>query len=160
MATTQKPKKQAQSQRKSVLEPITQREIEVVHMLAQDKTHAEIEKHFDLPSGYLKNILSRKSVKDYQRQYTKAFVDHMARLEARRLGKLDITRDVVLQRFMELAQLDPERTRGTIDGQVNALREVAAAIGMKLDEKKIAEMLGSMTDDQLRTMEPASSVAQ
>jgi hypothetical protein len=57
-------------------------------------------------------------------------MDAIARSKIRLLTKVDISPAAVEERLMELAMLDPEKTRGTIDGQVKALRTLAEVLGM------------------------------
>jgi hypothetical protein len=58
------------------------------------------------------------------------FVKELARSKLRQLRKVDISPAAVEERAMELAQLDPSQTKGTIDGQVKALRLLAEVLGM------------------------------
>ena len=58
------------------------------------------------------------------------FLKECAKAKVRVLRKVDINQMNIEKRLMELAQMDPSQTKGTIDGQVKALRTLAETLGM------------------------------
>lgn len=68
--------------------------------------------------------------RNYARKQQQINMDAIARAKIRQLTKVHINPAAVEERAMELAMLDPKETRGTIDGQVKALRLLAETLGM------------------------------
>jgi hypothetical protein len=87
----------------------------------------------------VKETLRSPEARLFMQKAQDKFVAELAKSKLRQLRKVDISPGAVEERLMELAQLDPSQTKGTIDGQVKALRTLAETLGM----------LGA-TDDPLR----------
>jgi hypothetical protein len=76
------------------------------------------------------SVLARTHVRRYVERAEDAFLEKLASSKLRVLKKIGINSAAVEQRLMELAQMDPEETRGSIEGQVKALRTLAEILGM------------------------------
>jgi hypothetical protein len=95
--------------------------------------------------GDLCDCLNQTHVQDYMREYRAEFLKQMARRRAVSLVKKGITRDGILERAMELAQLDPTDTKGSVDGQVKALKLLSDVMGLTGDDP-----LKDKTDEELQ----------
>jgi len=59
-----------------------------------------------------------------------SWAELIAQRKMARFVRKGITPGSVQERFMELAMMEPERTKGTIEGQVKALRSLAEMMGL------------------------------
>lgn len=75
------------------------------------------------------------------------FMRDMARMRALSIKPVSVTKETIRARLMELAQTDPRETRGSLDGQVKALRALADINGLTKDDP-----LCDKTDDELMQM--------
>lgn len=78
--------------------------------------------------------LRQPHVKLYAIEYREKFMAHLARKRAASLNKVGVNSTSVQERLMELAQMAPEQTKGTIDGQVKALSALANILGLTKDD--------------------------
>jgi hypothetical protein len=97
--------------------------------------------------GDLVDCLNQPHVQTYMLEYRNAFIKQMARRRAVSLVKKGITRDGILERAMELASIDPADTRGSVDGQVKALKLCSDIMGLSGDDP-----LAKKTDEELEAI--------
>jgi hypothetical protein len=120
------------------------------HLVIRGKSAPDAAEELGLAREDGPRYYARKAVQQYLAEYRSVFLQQMAAYEARELVKRKITRETVAARYMELADMPPEMTKGSIDGQVEALKAVSELLGMKFDPAKIPGLLSGMTDEQLR----------
>jgi hypothetical protein len=88
--------------------------------------------------------LAQPHVKLYAIEYRAVFMNVLARRRAASLLKVGVTRSSVQERLMDIAMMDPDRTKGSVDGQVKALTQLANILGMTKDDP-----LKDKTDEEL-----------
>ncbi len=101
-------------------------------------------------------LFSRPQVRKYLDSYQTLFIEKMAEARVATLMRKGINRDSIADRYMLLASMPPERTKGSIDGQVDALRAVTELLGIKFDPAKLPGILAAMTEDELKGYEAGS----
>jgi hypothetical protein len=95
--------------------------------IERDKESAAIELKMSLAE--VQEIMDSASVRLYLRKLQAEEIEQMARVKVRSMRQLKIGRPEIERRLMELANMDPEKTKGTIDGQVKALNTLATRFG-------------------------------
>src|SRR5450631_343565 len=78
---------------------------------------------------------AKPRVRDYMIEHRNAVREKLVEKEADGLRKLNLSRDQVLTRLWELANLSHEVTRGTIAGQIKALAMIVAIEGLVPDRR-------------------------
>jgi hypothetical protein len=78
---------------------------------------------------------SKPRVRAYMQEHRARLQAKLVELEAERLYQRNLSRDQVLTRLWELANLSPEATRGSIAGQMKALTTIVAMEGLIPDPK-------------------------
>lgn len=73
-------------------------------------------------------------------------VEEIAKTRIRRFTKLKISREAHVERLWDLAHLPPSETRGSIDGQIKALKEVGSILGYSRQD----DPLDNMTPEELK----------
>lgn len=115
-----------------------------------DKVAAEMTAlGYEIKLDEIKSMLGRKHVKDYLSQYRHAFLKEMARHEVHNLSRHSVTREDVVGRLLTLALVPPEETRGTIDGQVQALNTVTEILGLKFSPRDADSFFRDRTVEEL-----------
>lgn len=149
-STPAPPKKKRETKKKPpVVPPVTQTEAAFCHLIIQGKTPEEAAEWLGCTAADAQTWQQRPSVRQYIESYRKVFVEKMAEAEVARLVRKQITRESIAEQFMSLALLPPERTRGSVDGQVRALEAVSTLLGLKFDPKLLPAQLQGLTDEQL-----------
>lgn len=110
-------------------ELLTVQERACAHLAAEYSPEAAGEALGLSPSA-VKEILDRPRVRLYLQACDEKFIEKLATAKVRALKKVGITAAAIEERLMQLAQMDPEDTRGNIDGQVKALRTLAEIHGL------------------------------
>lgn len=95
----------------------------------------------------VRGCISRPAVKLYALEYRDKFLTIMAQKRANTLTRVGCTREAIIGRYMELGLMEPDRTKGTIDGQVKALQAASALAGFTKDDP-----LEGKTDQELEDM--------
>jgi hypothetical protein len=117
--------------KKIVTDPITDQEMAFAHLLLSgtmtDRQAAEAAGLKPDTAAYTK---AKPRVRDYMIEHRNAVREKLVEKEADGLRKLNLSRDQVLTRLWELANLSHELTRGTIAGQVKALSMIVAIEGL------------------------------
>lgn len=78
----------------------------------------------------IETVLNRSHVQRFMLDFRREFSRRLARRRVSMLVRKGVTRENVLERLMELANLDPEETKGSIIGQVKALEALGDFLGM------------------------------
>jgi hypothetical protein len=114
-----------------VTDPITDQEMAFAHLVLSgtmtDRQAAEVAGLKPDTAAYTK---AKPRVRDYMIEHRNAVREKLVEKEADGLRKLNLSRDQVLTRLWELANLSHELTRGTIAGQVKALSMIVAIEGL------------------------------
>jgi hypothetical protein len=115
----------------TVTDPITDQEMAFAHLVLSgtmnDRQAAEAAGLNPDTAAYTK---SKPRVRDYMIEHRKAVREKLVDLEAEGLRKLNLSRDQVLTRLWELANLSHEVTRGSIAGQIKAVSMIIAIEGL------------------------------
>lgn len=122
---------------------LTNDELTCVHISMKQNREAAA-KRLGWELKKVRHVLDQPHVKLYAIQYRDKFITVMVNKEIASLTRQGITPLSIQTRLMDLAQLSPEQTKGSIDGQVKALAELAAQLGMKekdpLANKSVEEL--------------------
>jgi hypothetical protein len=115
----------------TVNDPITDQEIAFAHLVLSgtmnDRQAAEAVGLNPDTAAYTK---SKPRVRDYMIEHRNAVREKLVDLEVEGLRKLNLSRDQVLTRLWELANLSHEVTRGSIAGQIKAVSMIVAIEGL------------------------------
>jgi hypothetical protein len=95
--------------------------------IEKDKESAAIELNMSMVE--VQEIMDSAPVRLFLKKLQAEEITQMARVKIRTLRKVKICKGTIEQRLMELANMDPEKTKGTIDGQVKALSTLATRFG-------------------------------
>ncbi len=114
-----------------VTDPITDQEMAFAHLIMSgtmtDRRAAEAVGLNPETAAYTK---SKPRVRDYMIEHRAAVRERLADQEAEGMRKLNLSRDQILTRLWELANLSHEVTRGIIAGQIKALSMIVAIEGL------------------------------
>ena len=102
--------------------------------------------HMDL--GEVVQIVDSPAMKRFLVKQQDADIREFAKLRARKLRQMNISRGGIEQRLYELMMLDPKDTKGNIDGQVKA----AAALADKFGYSKAEDPLAGKSPDELKAI--------
>jgi hypothetical protein len=120
----------------TVTDPITDQEIAFAHLVLSgtmnDRQAAEAAGLNPDTAAYTK---SKPRVRDYMIEHRNAVTEKLIDQEVQGLRRLNLSRDQVLTRLWELANLSHEVTRGSIAGQIKALSMIAAIEGLIPDRR-------------------------
>ena len=114
--------------------------------IERDKESAALELNMSLTE--VQEIMDSAPVRLYLQKIQAEEIVQMARIKVRSMRQLKIGRPEIERRLMELANMDPEKTKGTIDGQVKALNTLATRFGYG-NEKDPTE---DMTPEELQRL--------
>jgi hypothetical protein len=119
-----------------VTDPITDQEMAFAHLIMSgtmtDRRAAEAVGLNPDTAAYTK---AKPRVRDYMIEHRAAVRERLVDQEADGLRKLNLTRDQILNRLWELANLSHEVTRGIIAGQIKALSMIVAIEGLIPDRR-------------------------
>jgi hypothetical protein len=120
-----------------VNDPITDQEMAFARLVISgtmnDRQAAEAAGLNPETAAYIK---AKPRVRAYMLKHRAAVQEHLAQQEAEGLHRLTISREQVLARLWEIANLSPEATRNSITGQVKALSMIVAIEGLIPDRKE------------------------
>lgn len=94
-------------------------------------------------------MFHRKPVQAWMDKYRANLMTEMVRTEVRELRRKGYTREDVLTRLFELASLEPERTKNTITGQVEALKEMGVVMGIAVAPRDPDSFFKGRTDEEI-----------
>jgi hypothetical protein len=110
----------------------------------KDKETAAIQLHMSLTE--VNEVMESAPVRLYLQKLQAQTIKELAKVKVRVMRKVGICRATLEQRLMELANLDPTLTKGSIDGQVKALRTLAEMFGYAKEQ----DPLEGKTPEELR----------
>jgi hypothetical protein len=120
----------------TVSDPITDQEMAFAHLVLSgtmnDRRAAEAVGLNPDTAAYTK---AKPRVRAYMIEHRAAVEEKLVDQEAEGLRRLNIGRDQILVRLLELANLSSEATRGSIAGQVKALSMIVAIEGLIPDRR-------------------------
>jgi hypothetical protein len=103
--------------------------------------------------GYTKSLASkvyhRKPVQAWLEKYRERLMVEMAREEVRQLRRAGYTRDDVLTILHDLATMPPERTKGSITGQVLAGAEMGKIMGLVVAPRDPDSFFKGRTEEEI-----------
>ncbi len=95
--------------------------------IERDRESAAIELSLSLME--VQKIMDSAPVRLYLKKLQAEEIVQMAKVKVRAMRKVNICRATIEARLMELAMMDPEKTKGSVDGQVKALNTLATRFG-------------------------------
>jgi hypothetical protein len=114
-----------------VIDPITDQEIAFAHLVLSgtmtDRSAAEAAGLNPDTAAYTK---AKPRVRAYMLDHRAAVHDRLVQEETEGLRRLNVGREQVLARLWEIANLNPEMTRGSVTAQVKALSMIVAIEGL------------------------------
>jgi hypothetical protein len=114
-----------------VTDPITNQEIAFAHLvLSGTMTDCQAAEAVGLNPTTAAYTKSKPRVRAYMHEHQAAVRQKLVEQEAEGLRNLNLSRDQILARLWELANLSPEATRGSITGQVKAMSMIVAIVGL------------------------------
>ena len=108
---------------------LTREEQAAVH-LSMEESREKAAGRLGWTMKQLLDCLKQPHVKLYAMEYREIFMKRLARSRAESLKRVGVNPTAVLERTMQLAQMDPSETNRRIDGQVKALTLLASVLGM------------------------------
>jgi hypothetical protein len=147
---TTKPKRKTARE----LTPISEQEMAFCHLLitrnAKNRTEAQCAEMAGFPPKSA-NVLKRKPrIQQYLMIYQTQFAAMMAQQEVDKMLALDIDRSALVRKLWMLANITPERTRGTITGQVDAIEQIAGMLGYQIEPRNMSKFFDGKTDEQVK----------
>ncbi|HET6215367.1 MAG TPA: hypothetical protein VFE27_00030 [Acidobacteriaceae bacterium] len=119
-----------------VSDPITDQEIAFARLvLAGTMTDRRAAEAVGLHPDSAAYTKSKPRVRAYMLEHRAAVQQQLVEQDTEGLRRLNPSRDQVLDRLWEIANLSPEMTRGTITGQVKALSMIVAIEGLIPDRR-------------------------
>jgi hypothetical protein len=82
-------------------------------------------------------IKSKPRVRDYMLEHRAAVQQQLVQQDTQELRRFNVSRDQILTRLWEIANLDPERTRNSMCAQVKALSMIVAIEGLIPDRLSV-----------------------
>lgn len=79
-----------------------------------------------------RRAFARKQVSQFMKDHKRREAEYLVQMEVRSLRKKGIGKAEVLAHLDRLAAIDPERTRGSIEGQVKAAQAAATILGLNV----------------------------
>ena len=120
----------------TVTDPITDQEMAFAHLILSgtmnDRRAAEAVGLNPDTAAYTK---AKPRVRAYMIEHRAAVREKLVDQEAEGLRQLNLGRDQILARLWELANLNPEATRGSMAGQIKALAMIVAIEGLIPDRR-------------------------
>ena len=114
-----------------VSDPITDQEIAFAHLVLSgtitDRRAAEVVGLNPDTAAYTK---SKPRVRTYMLEHRTAMHEQLVQQESEELRRLNLSREQVLARLWEIANLDPEMTRNSASAQIKALAMIVAIEGL------------------------------
>ena len=134
----------------TVSDPITDQEIAFARLILSgtmnDRRAAEAVGLNPDTAAYTK---SKPRVRAYMIEHRAAVSERLVDQEAEGLRKLNLSRDQILARLWELANLSHEVTRGIIAGQIKALAMIVAIEGLipsgTMNDRRLSSSAGTQT---------------
>jgi hypothetical protein len=120
----------------NVNKPITDQEIAFARLvLAGTMTDRRAAEAVGLHSDSAAYTKSKPRVRAYMHEHRAAVQQQLVEQDAGEQRRFNLSRDQILDRLWEIANLGPEMTRGSITGQVKALSMIIAIEGLIPDRR-------------------------
>jgi hypothetical protein len=123
----------------NVSDPITDQEIAFARLVLSgtmtDRRAAEAAGLHSDSAAYTK---SKPRVRAYMLEHRAAVQQQLVEQDTEELRRFKLSRDQILARLWEIANLDPERTRGSVSAQVKALSMIVAIEGLIPDRRAVS----------------------
>lgn len=104
-------------------------ELACAHLCVEfSEEHAAATLGWDLAA--VREVWNRPAVQRYLMEAQTVFLYKLASAKIRLLKKVEVNGTVVEQRLAQLMMMEPDETKGTIDGQVKAARTLAEIFGL------------------------------
>jgi hypothetical protein len=115
----------------TVIDPIDDKEMAFAHLLMSGTmTDREAAQAAGLNPETASYTKAKPRIRDYMVEHRAAVEKKLVEQEAEGLRRLNLSRDQILTRLWELANLSAEATRGSIAGQIKALSMIVAIEGL------------------------------
>jgi hypothetical protein len=114
--------------------------------IEKDKESAAIQLHMSMDE--VNEVMGSAPVRLYLQKLQDQTIKELAKVKVRVMRKVGICRATIESRLMELAMLDPERTKGSVDGQVKALNTLATRFGYGAEKDPTADL----TPEELKNL--------
>jgi hypothetical protein len=122
-----------------VSDPITDQETAFAHLVLSgtmtDRRAAEVAGLNPDTAAYTK---AKPRVRAYMLEHRAAVQQQLVEQDTEELRQFNLSRDQILARLWEIANLDPERTRNSMSAQVKALSMVVAIEGLIPDRRAVS----------------------
>ncbi len=133
-----------------VSDRITDQEIAFAHLvLAGTMTDRQAAEAAGLKPDTAAYTKAKPRVRDYMHEHRAAMTAQLVQQESERLRQRNITRERVLTRLWEIAEMSPEQTRNSLTSQVKAIAMIVTMEGLNPDRRA-----GSSADKQAATPPP------
>jgi hypothetical protein len=96
-----------------------------------------------------RRVWNRKPVREYADNHRRRMAEVLAQMEAR-LHRKSIGKAEILAHLDRLASIDPERTKGTITGQVGAMMQASSILGLNIAPKDPDELFKGRSLDEIK----------
>lgn len=108
-------------------------ELECVHIsFRKDRETAAAQ--LGWPLKKVRETLNKPHVKMYAIRFRDDFIKEFVAREVTDSRKKNVSPVSIQARLMEIAMMPPSETKGSVDGQVKALQELSAQLGLKKDD--------------------------
>ncbi len=132
------------------LTPISDKECVFAHLLIKgDRTDAECAEQAGFARTDARKLRLKPRIQEYIRLYREQFAFMLASRELDAAAAIGIDRNALVQRLWMLANTVPERTRGSIDGQVAAVDKIADMLGYKIQPRNLDDFFKGKSDEQV-----------
>lgn len=112
---------------------LSRQELECVHISFR-LSREEAARRLGWPLKKVKDTLNKPHVKMYAIKFREDFIKEFVSREVTDSRKKGVSPATVQARLMEIAMMPPTETKGSVDGQVKALQELSAHLGLKKDD--------------------------
>jgi hypothetical protein len=138
--------------------PITDTEIAFCHLVLKGtgKPNATQLERIEIAGakvGFDKSLASRvyhrKPVQKYIEDYRQRTMLELAREEVRTMRQRGFTREDILALLHDLATIPPEKTKGSITGQVAAVEEMARVMGLQVAPRDPDSFFKGRTEEEI-----------
>jgi hypothetical protein len=148
-----KPIRKKKSYGRGVASVLSEQEKVAVHLYIKHGSRtgpAKIAEALEVSLDVAKALLKQTRCANYIQTYNLTFLKHMARYELSQVTKYAVTREDIIGRLYMLALVPPDETKGTIEGQVEAMNAIIDLLGLKFSPRDADSYFKDKTAEQLR----------
>lgn len=117
-------------------------------LIAVEKDQETAALKLDMTLDEVKAIMASAPVKLFLAKLQEKELEELAKVKVRKFRQLGISRTKIEERLFELAMMDPEHTKGNVEGQVKALSVLADKFGYA----KAEDPLAGKSPDELKAI--------